>query len=130
MDNTVVNYPRSKAPIGFLVAGGTALLLILTLLFPGLTPWSPAAAAPPGGPAQCGAHYFALDSGKESTNAFGPPVSTRNESEIKGQLRERRLCGTDKLGDPTLTAAHYAGWSATGLTKQTVAFTAIYTFSA
>lgn len=115
------------------VGGGITLVLLLTLLFPGLAPWSPAVAnTDPGGtpPGVCVVHHYALDSGKESTNAFGPPVTARDETTIKAELRERRLCGNDLMGDPTLTAAHYAAWSATGLTAQKVDFSGIDAFAA
>ena len=127
--NMTVNRRRS-----LWVGGGITIVLLLTLLFPGLTPWSPADATSTGSggtpPGVCVVHHYALDSGKESTNAFGPPVIARDEATIKAELRERRLCGNDLMGDPTLTAAHYAAWSATGLTAQKVDFSGIDAFAA
>lgn len=116
-----------------LIGGAFTIVLLLTLLFPGMTPWSPAVAnTDPGGniPGICSTHYYALDAGKESTNAFGPPITARDEATIKAQLNERRLCGSDLTGDPTLTAAHYAAWSVAGLTAQKVDYAGIDAFSA
>ncbi len=129
--NAITNRRRA----GWNLVGGALLAIVVAaaVLFPGLTPWAtPAGATPPPAAAQaqaCGVHYYALDAPKESKNAFGPSVPARAEATIKTQLHERRLCGTDKLGDPALTAAHYAGWSATGLTTRKVSFAGIDAFA-
>lgn len=128
--NAITNRRRA----GWNLVGGALLAIVVAaaVLFPGLTPWATPAGAtpPPAAQAQaCGVHYYALDAPKESKNAFGPSVPARAEATIKSQLHERRLCGTDKLGDPTLTAAHYAGWSAAGLTKTKVSFAGIDAFA-
>jgi len=128
----ITHYPRNRHASAYLLGAALVVLVALTLLFPGLTPWSPAAAGTPGGTPSgvCNVHYYALDAGKESTNAFGPPVATREEAAIKAELQERRLCGADLLGDPSLTAAHYAAWSTAGLTKEKIDFAGIDAFAA
>jgi len=127
-----MNITSSRRRVGsFLLGGGFAMLVVITLLFPGITPWADAKTPGPGAnpPSICTVHYFTFDSPKESKNAFGPPVASRDEASIKAQLNERRLCGKDNLGDPALTAAHYAGWSAEGLTRQKVSFAGIDAFA-
>lgn len=113
-----------------LLGGGFTIVLLLTLMFPGVFPWAASANSLGDLPVACSAHYYALDPGKESTNAFGPPIAARDEATIKSQLYEHRFCGSDQMGDPTLTAAHYAAWSAGGFTAQKVDFSGIDAFSA
>lgn len=123
----IMTHGRRRAAM---LAAALGITLLLTLLFPGLTPWSPPALADTTPPGVCGTHYYALDSPKESPFAFGPAVTATDETAIKADLRERRLCGTDPFGDPTLTASHYAEWSSYNLTSHKVEFAGIDAFAA
>lgn len=117
-------------------------LLLVAMLLPGVTPWSPPtkAAAEAAVKAQtCTVHLYALDSGKESPYAFGPPVAARSEAGIKAELHKTRTCdpSTGQLtGDPVITASHYAEWSEVGrkhglqLTSQDVNYGDIDAFAA
>lgn len=87
---------------------------------------------------QCSIFYYALNPddltqpnpNKETPGAVGTPVEQRDEAGIKAELRERRACDTDGRFDPTLTASHYADWSAAGLTSRPVAYSDIDAFAA
>lgn len=128
---------RRRRAGAFLLGGAAGLGLLLSLLFPGVAPWSPASAAPAVA-ASCGVTHFALDPSnpsaanpaKEVPAAFGPAITVRGEAAVKAELNERRECGADGKFDPALTAAHYADWSDAGLTTRKVEFTGIDAFTA
>ena len=129
--------PRGGRLLLLMIALGGAVLL--TLLVPGLAPWSPAKAADAATPkTTCAVSYGALDPGdqtkvnpnKEVPGAVGPAVTQRDIPGIKAELKERRTCGTDGKFDPELTATHYADWSAAGLTSHPIAFADIDAFRA
>lgn len=134
---TAVTKKRGRTVSGLLAGGGAVFALLLTLLVPGIAPWSPD--VPPAvAAADCAVTYFALDPAnpaapnpaKEVPAAFGPAVTARGETDVKVELNERRECGTDGKFDPALTASHYSAWSEAGLTKYPVAYTEIDAFTA
>jgi len=118
------------------------------MVIPGVTSWSPptkAAAAAADDSQTCTIHHYALDSGKESPLAFGPPVevsspvTTADEPAIMAQLHATRACDVAAghlTGDPSILAAHYASWSEAGqaahlkLTTYTVNYSDIDAFAA
>jgi hypothetical protein len=134
---TTTTKKRGRTVSGLLAGGGALFGLLLTLLIPGIAPWSPS--VPPAvAVADCAVTYFALDPAnlalpnpaKEVPAAFGPAVTARGETDVKAELNERRECGADGKFDPALTASHYSAWSEAGLTKYKVAYTEIDAFTA
>lgn len=130
---------RNRQSGVFLIGAGITITLLLTLLIPGIAPWSPKpadAAADIG--ATCTVSYGALDPAdptkvnpnKESPAAVGPTVAQRDEPGIKAELDERRNCGADGKFDTELVATQYARWSAEGLTSRKVEYANIDAFRA
>lgn len=116
---------KRRAGNFLLPAAAVLFAMVITLLTPGLTPWSPPATAAEAIATSCEMTPFALDPAdtskpnpnKEVSGAFGPAVTARGEKDVKAELKERRSCGTDGVYDTYLTAAHYSEWSHYGLTS-------------
>lgn len=114
---------RRRGVVPLLLGAAAAIAVVVTMMIPGLTPFSPDPAA--AADSACTVSYYALDPndanlsnpGKEVTGAFGPAVAARDEAGVKAELDERRECGADMKFDPALTAAHYSEWSHNGLTS-------------
>ena len=122
-----------------LIAAGAAIVVTATLLIPGIAPWSPPSGSAAASAANsCVVSYGALDPAntaksnpaKESEFAIGVPVTASDEAGVKAELKERRTCGADGKFDPNVTATHYAGWSASGLTSRKVDYANIDAFRA
>ncbi len=134
---TIATKKRGRTVSGLLAGGGAIFGLLLTLLMPGIAPWSPSV-TPATAAVNCAVTYFALDPAnpaapnpaKEVPAAFGPAVTARGETDVKAELNERRECGADGKFDPALTASHYSAWSEASLTKYPVAYTEIDAFTA
>ncbi|MDN5275566.1 MAG: hypothetical protein JWN33_215 [Candidatus Saccharibacteria bacterium] len=77
----------------------------------------------------CKVYFYSLHGDKDSPLAFGPAIKSEDADEIRAELHERRSCGEDGKADPALTAAHYADWSAAGLTDRKVAYSEIDAFT-
>lgn len=101
--NGINNRRRSGA---FLTAGGALALALLTALtvFQVVDQEDAVAQDEPTSECATAQHFFALDPGKETPNAFGPGVIQTKIDEQIEELHSRRC------QDPALTASHEAAW--------------------